>query len=159
MGRMQIKQDGSILFSIPGDMKISVEMTEEMYEEFSQFIKYKDEYDKEPDKEIYELKGRLTGLSKAAIVSIEGATTKQKKAAQEMILELANDWLTAEKTIGHRKKLSGLQALYIIKYAARDKLRNLHLRYKLWRKPKSDCCHCCLWCKYFKSCRSDIERK
>lgn len=39
----------------------------------------------------------------------------------------------------------------------RRKLHNLRLRACLWLKPKSDCCYCCLWCKWFDSCRSEVE--
>lgn len=39
----------------------------------------------------------------------------------------------------------------------RRKLHDLRLRACLWLKPKSDCCYCCLWCKWFDSCRSEVE--
>lgn len=61
------------------------------------------------------------------------------------------------KRLGYLPMSAAEQVLYIIKYVVKDKLRTLRLRFKLWRKPKSDCYHCCIWCKYFESCRSEIE--
>lgn len=55
--------------------------------------------------------------------------------------------------MGYRKPGAAEQVYYIIKYKAHE----LRLRFRLWKKPKKDCCHCCLWCKYFNACRSDIE--
>lgn len=59
--------------------------------------------------------------------------------------------------MGYRKPSAAEQALYIIKYVVKGKLSTLRLRFKLWRKQKSDCYHCCMWCKYFEHCRSEIE--
>lgn len=36
-------------------------------------------------------------------------------------------------------------------------VRELRLRFKLWKKPKADCCYCCLWCKWFSVCRWEVE--
>lgn len=52
------------------------------------------------------------------------------------------------------RKISAAEQVY---YILRHKVRELRLRFRLWVKPKKDCCHCCLWCKYFGSCRSEIE--
>ncbi len=57
--------------------------------------------------------------------------------------------------MGYRKVSAVEQVYYIIKHKA----HNLRLRFRLWRKPKKDCCYCCVWCKYFNSCRSEIEDK
>lgn len=37
-----------------------------------------------------------------------------------------------------------------------DLLRELRARFELWRKPKKDCYHCCLFCDYFEDCKADI---
>lgn len=37
-----------------------------------------------------------------------------------------------------------------------DLLRELRARFKLWRKPKKDCCYCCVFCEYFNNCKSDL---
>lgn len=55
--------------------------------------------------------------------------------------------------MGYRKVSAAEQVYYIIKYKARE----LRLRFLLWKKPKTDCNHCCLWCKFFNSCRSELE--
>lgn len=55
--------------------------------------------------------------------------------------------------MGYRKVSAAEQVYYIIKHKA----HNLRLRFRLWRKPKKDCCHCCVWCKYFEQCRSELE--
>jgi hypothetical protein len=73
-------------------MKITVEMTEGLFEEFLQFRKSKDEYDNRVAKEIEGLRRRMEFLAKAVINSVEGETAKAKKEAKEEALELANDW-------------------------------------------------------------------
>lgn len=35
-------------------------------------------------------------------------------------------------------------------------LRELHARFKLWRKPKKDCHYCCLFCDYFEACEAEL---
>lgn len=57
--------------------------------------------------------------------------------------------------MGYRKVSAAEQVYYIIKYKA----HNLRLRFRLWRKPKKDCCHCCVWCKYFNSCRWEVDNE
>ena len=37
-------------------------------------------------------------------------------------------------------------------------LRSLPLRIRLWRKNKSDCPECCVFCPYFEGCRSDLDK-
>ena len=61
------------------------------------------------------------------------------------------------KRLGYRPLSAAEQVLYIIGYVARHKLHRLRLRWRLWRKPNTDCCYCCLWCKYFDDCKADIE--
>ena len=63
------------------------------------------------------------------------------------------------KRLGYRPLSTVEQVTYIIIYVIKDKLRRLRLRWRLWRKPKTDYCYCCLWCKYFDDCKSNIERK
>nr|DAP39811.1 MAG TPA: hypothetical protein [Caudoviricetes sp.] len=55
--------------------------------------------------------------------------------------------------MGYRKVSAAEQVFYILKYKAHE----LRLRFRLWKKLKKHCRHCCLWCKYFKPCRSDVE--
>ena len=74
------------------DMKITVEMSAELFEEFMQFRKSKDEYDNRASREIEGLRRRMNNLASAVIKSAEGATPKEKKEAKEDALELANDW-------------------------------------------------------------------
>lgn len=74
------------------EMKITVEMTEGLFEEFMQFRKSKDEYNKRAEKEIDGLRMRMENLAKAVIKSAEGKTAREKKEAKEDALELANDW-------------------------------------------------------------------
>lgn len=83
---------GSVSIPYPGNMKITVEMTEGLFEEFLQFRKSKDEYDNRASKEIEGLRRRMEFLAKAVINSVEGETAKAKKEAKEEALELANDW-------------------------------------------------------------------
>lgn len=45
MESIKIEKDGSVSIPKPGNMKITVEMTEGLFEEFLQFRKSKDEYD------------------------------------------------------------------------------------------------------------------
>lgn len=92
MESIKIEKDGSISIPNPGNMKITVEMTEGLFEEFMQFRKSKDEYDKRASKEIEGLRRRMNNLASAVIKSVEGATSKEKKEAKEDALELANDW-------------------------------------------------------------------
>lgn len=35
-------------------------------------------------------------------------------------------------------------------------LCELRVRFKLWRKPKIDCHHCCLFCDFFEDCKAEI---
>lgn len=92
MESIEIEKDGSISIPNPGNMKITVEMTEGLFEEFMQFRKSKDEYDNRASKEIEGLRRRMNNLASAVIKSAEGATPKEKKEAKEDALELANDW-------------------------------------------------------------------
>lgn len=92
MESIKIEKDGSISIPNPGNMKITVEMTEGLFEEFMQFRKSKDEYDNRASKEIEGLRRRMNNLASAVIKSVEGATSKEKKEAKEDALELANDW-------------------------------------------------------------------
>ena len=39
----------------------------------------------------------------------------------------------------------------------RPKIYNFRLRLCLWLKPKKDCFDCCLTCKYFCHCRSEVD--
>ena len=59
--------------------------------------------------------------------------------------------------MGYRKPGAAEQIYFIIKYKVRGAVKALRLRLKLWRKPKSDCCGCCLFCKYFERCSSEME--
>ena len=92
MESIEIKKDGSMSIPAPGNMKITVEMTEGLFEEFLQFRKSKDEYDNRASREIDGLRCRMTHLAAAVIKSTEGKTAKEKKEAREDALELANDW-------------------------------------------------------------------
>ena len=74
------------------DMKITVEMSAETFEEFMQFRKSKDIYDQTARKEINGLRGRMGALEKAVLESANGKTPKARKDAKEDALELANDW-------------------------------------------------------------------
>lgn len=56
--------------------------------------------------------------------------------------------LTTDNPQGNTKTM-----YHIIKY----KIHELRLRFLLWKKPKEDCYHCCLWCKYFNSYRSEVD--
>ncbi len=92
MESIKIEKDSSVSIPKPGNMKITVEMTEGLFEEFLQFRKSKDEYDNRAAKEIEGLRRRMEFLAKAVINSVEGKTAKAKKEAKEEALELANDW-------------------------------------------------------------------
>ena len=92
MESIKIEKDGSMSIPAPGNMKITVEMTEGLFEEFMQFRKSKDEYDNRASREIEGLRRRMNNLASAVIKSTEGATPKEKKEAKEDALELANDW-------------------------------------------------------------------
>ena len=92
MESIKIEKDGSVSIPKPGNMKITVEMTEGLFEEFLQFRKSKDEDDNRASKEIEGLRCRMNNLASAVIKSAEGATPKEKKEAKEDALELANDW-------------------------------------------------------------------
>lgn len=92
MESIKIEKDGSVSIPKHGNMKITVEMTEGLFEEFLQFRKSKDEYDNRASKEIEGLRRRMEFLAKAVINSVEGETAKAKKEAKEEALELANDW-------------------------------------------------------------------
>lgn len=35
--------------------------------------------------------------------------------------------------------------------------RELRARFKLWRKHKKDCHHCCLFCDFFEDCEAEIN--
>ena len=96
MESIKIEKDGSISIPNPGNMKITVEMTEGLFEQFMQFRKNKDEYDNRASKEIEGLRRRMNNLASAVIKSVEGATSKEKKEAKEDALELANDWFCQE---------------------------------------------------------------
>ena len=80
----------------PGNMKITVEMTEGLFEEFLQFRKSKDSYENNAAREIESLRRRMEFLAKAVIDSVEGKTAKAKKEAKEEALEIANDWFCRE---------------------------------------------------------------
>ena len=92
MESIKIEKDDSVSIPKPGNMKITVEMTEGLFEEFLQFRKSKDEYDNRASREIEGLRRRMNNLASAVIESAEGATPKEKKEAKEDALELANDW-------------------------------------------------------------------
>lgn len=92
MENITIEKDGTVNIPVPGNMKITVEMTEGLFEEFMQFRKSKAEYDNRASKEIDGLRRRMTYLAQAVIKSAEGATQKEKKEAKAEALELANDW-------------------------------------------------------------------
>ena len=92
MEHIKIEKDGSMSIPAPGNMKITVEMTEGLFEEFLQFRKSKDSYEKNAAREIESLRRRMDFLAKAVIDSVEGKTAKAKKEAKEEALELANDW-------------------------------------------------------------------
>lgn len=79
MESIKIEKDGSMTIPTPGNMKITVEMTEGLFEEFIQFRKSKDEYENRASKEIACLRGRITHLAQAVIESAEGKTPKAKK--------------------------------------------------------------------------------
>lgn len=59
MESIKIEKDGSVSIPKPNNMKITVEMTEELFEEFLQFRKSKDEYDNRASKEIEGLRRRI----------------------------------------------------------------------------------------------------
>ena len=80
MESTKIEKDGSMSILAPGNMKITVEMTEGLFEEFMQFRKSKDEYDNRASKEITCLRGRMTHLAQAVIESAEGKTPKRLKS-------------------------------------------------------------------------------
>lgn len=92
MSNIHIDKDNNIIFPCLGHMKITVEMTEGIYEEFLQFRKDKDAYETKAAREINELRGCMTALAKAVIDSNNSKSTKAKKEAKEDALELANDW-------------------------------------------------------------------
>lgn len=79
MESIKIEKDGSVTIPKPGNMKITVEMTEGLFEEFLQFRKSKDEYDNRASKEIEGLRCRMNNLASAVIKSAEGKTPKEKK--------------------------------------------------------------------------------
>lgn len=78
-------------------MKITVEMTEELFEEFLQFRKAKDIYETGAKREINSLRGRITYLSNVILAFANGKSAKAKTAAKEEALELASDWLNWEE--------------------------------------------------------------
>jgi hypothetical protein len=92
MEHIKIEKDGSMSIPAPGNMKITVEMTEGLFEEFLQFRKSKDSYENNAAREIESLRRRMEFLAKAVIDSVEGKTAKAKKEAKEEALEIANDW-------------------------------------------------------------------
>lgn len=92
MESIKIEKYGSVSIPTPGNMKITVEMTEGLFEEFMQFRKSKAEYENRASKEIEGLRRRINNLAQAVIKSAEGKTPKEKKEAKEDALELANDW-------------------------------------------------------------------
>jgi hypothetical protein len=92
MEHIKIEKDGSMSIHAPDNMKITVEMTEGLFEEFLQFRKSKDNYENNTAREIESLRRRMEFLAKAVIDSVEGKTAKAKKEAKEEALELANDW-------------------------------------------------------------------
>ena len=69
MESIKIEKDGSMSIPAPGKMKITVEMTEGLFEEFMQFRKSKAEYDNRASKEIDGLRRRMTYLAQAVIKS------------------------------------------------------------------------------------------
>ena len=79
MESIKIEKDGSVSIPKPGNMKITVEMTEGLFEEFLQFRKSKDEYDNRASKEIEGLRRRMSNLASAVIKSAVGKTPKEKK--------------------------------------------------------------------------------
>ena len=52
MEHIKIEKDGSMSIPAPGNMKITVEMTEGLFEEFLQFRKSKDSYENNAAREI-----------------------------------------------------------------------------------------------------------
>jgi len=74
------------------NMKITVEMSAELFEEFLQFRKSKETYEQKAQRQVDGLRGRMNALARAVIESAEGKTPKDKKAAKEDALELAKDW-------------------------------------------------------------------
>ncbi len=92
MDKIEIKSDGTVKLPVPGNMKITVEMTEGIFEEFLQYRKDKDAYENKAATEIMRLRGRIDALARAVLESANGKTPKDKKLAKEDALELANDW-------------------------------------------------------------------
>ena len=92
MEHIKIEKDGSMSIPAPGNMKITVEMTEGLFEEFLQFRKSKDSYENNAAREIESLRRRMEFVAKAVTDAVEGKTAKAKKEAKEEALELANDW-------------------------------------------------------------------
>ncbi len=92
MDKVEIKSDGTAKLPVPGNMKITVEMTEGIFEEFLQYRKDKHAYTNKAEREISHLRSRMDALARAVLESANGKTPKDKKLAKEDALELANDW-------------------------------------------------------------------
>lgn len=94
MDKVEIQSDGTVKLPVPGNMRITVEMTEGIFEEFLQYRKDKDAYTRKAEREINALRGRMSALASAVIESSQGKTAKDKKLTKEDALELANDWFS-----------------------------------------------------------------
>lgn len=92
MERVIITKDGSISIPVVGNMKITVEMTEGLFEEFMDFRKNKEKYETETKREIEAIRAQMTFLARAVLDSVNGKTAADKKAAKEEMLERANEW-------------------------------------------------------------------
>lgn len=63
----------------------------------------------------------------------------------------------AERKVAKKYDYLPKSAIERIFTKIKNKAHELRLRFRLNKKPKSDCYHSCLRCKYFNSCRSEVE--
>ena len=91
MENIKISGDG-ITFPAPGNMKITVEMTEGIFEEFMEFRRAKAETEKRENTELAGLRCRMNSIAEAILTYFNTKSTKERAEAKEDVLDLANDW-------------------------------------------------------------------
>lgn len=91
MEKIEISGDG-IYIPAPGNMKITVEMTEGIFEEFMEYRRAKVETEKRENEQLAGLRCRMNSIAEAILTYFNTKSTKERSEAKEDALELANDW-------------------------------------------------------------------
>ncbi len=77
-----------------GELKITVEMNEGIFEEFMQFRKDREAYLQKAEKQANAYRCRMDNLANAVLQYFNAKNAKQKAEAKADAIEYATDWIT-----------------------------------------------------------------